>query len=45
MDYILQIPSIEKYIALDTNKERLDMCKRRHKEKKIYTIILMVSYI
>lgn len=34
MDYILQIPSIEKYIALDTNKERLDMCKRRHKEKK-----------
>jgi predicted O-methyltransferase YrrM len=34
MDYILQVPTIEKYVALDTNRQRLDMCKKRHKDKK-----------
>jgi predicted O-methyltransferase YrrM len=30
MDYIMQISTIEKYVALDTNKERLYRCKERH---------------
>lgn len=34
MDYILQVSTIERYIALDTNRARLDMCKRRHKDER-----------
>lgn len=34
MDYILQTPTIEKYVALDTNKERLYKCKERHINNK-----------
>jgi predicted O-methyltransferase YrrM len=35
MDYILQTPTIERYVALDTNKERLKKCEEKHKNEKI----------
>jgi len=35
MDYILQTPTIERYIALDTNKARLKKCENKHKNEKI----------